>query len=728
MLGIIKTFGIVGVGFLNLVLGLIVLLQNPKKNINRVFFFLSASFSIWAFALYLYEFPWIFSSNFWIHVTYSVVILIVTFFFAFSFIFPFTNFRKAWLSAIVAGFVYLFFSAYLLFFTDSWVIDVVIRSGQKPHTVLGPGYLYWSSFGMALFIWSTINFLVKGKKSQGHQKTQISLFWVGFSLFAACSVIFDVLIPIIWKNTDYFYISVYGNLFFSLSVAYAILKHRLLDIRPIIARSVTYLFLLLMLGVLYTGGLFLVSAYIANETMSTSTLITSTFWALIMIFSFQSLRQFLEKVTNNIFYKEQYFPDELIYKLSTKMAENIQLDIMTREVLEILKDEMGISIASFLVTTRGEEFEYTTKDHNKFHSRPTSEELRLISEGNKTLIFENLEEGKVKDIFRKHGLLVFIPLMTKERRVGYLLLGEKSSGDNYYEKDIKTLKTLAPQFAVVIQNARSYEEVLHFNETLKGEVDKATSNIRAANKRLRELGQLKDEFFSIAAHELRTPLTAIQGNIALIQQYGGNCIKENKEMAEILDDVSKSSKRLIKIVNDYLDASRLEQGRVIFKEEAVDVKEIIIKVIGEVKEMLSEKGLSIELCDELKEATPPQVLGDKDRIEQVIYNLVGNAIKYTKKGGLKIRVEKEDEFLHIKFEDTGIGIAEDQRQLLFQKFQQVGEKSLDRKTSRGTGIGLYISKLLAEAMGGTLFLEKSEIGKGSTFAFSIPIAKVAKRA
>ncbi len=139
---IVQAFGTVGVGLLNLILGVIVLFQNPRKKINKVFFLLSTSFSVWAFALYLYEFPWILSSLFWIRTTYFVVILIVTFFFLFSFIFPFTSFRKAWPSAFIAGFLYLSASVYLLFFTKSWIVDVIPRLEQKPQTILGASYLY----------------------------------------------------------------------------------------------------------------------------------------------------------------------------------------------------------------------------------------------------------------------------------------------------------------------------------------------------------------------------------------------------------------------------------------------------------------------------------------------------------------------------------------------------------------------------------------------------------
>ncbi|MBU0846121.1 hypothetical protein KKH23_02935, partial [Patescibacteria group bacterium] len=508
--------------------------------------------------------------------------------------------------------------------------------------------------------------------------------------------------------------------------AYAIIKHRFLDIRLIIARSISYALLIITFSLIYAGGLFGLGTLITRSQGTTANSIVSAVLAIAIAFSFQPLRRFLEKITDKIFYKEKYDSNKLIYKLSLKMAENIQLDVLTGEILEILRDEMRISTASFLVITK-KGLEYTIKDHNTFHSQPTKEELKLISEEGKILIFEELEKGKVKNVLRKHNLSVFTPLTTKGKRVGYLLLGEKSSGDIYYDQDIKTLSILASQFAISIQNAQSYEEITKFNKTLKQEVDKATLNLQVANKRLTELGKLKDEFFSIAAHELRTPLTAIQGNTSLIQEYFGDDIRKNKDLEEMVEDVNESSKRLIKIVNDYLDASRLEQGRIVFKNKNIDIKEIITDVVAETKELATEKNLYIKLGEEIN-AKLLQVFADKDRVKQVIYNLVGNAIKYTKQGGLTIHAQEENGSLLLRFEDTGIGIDPEGQQLLFQKFQQVGENHLDRKTNRGAGIGLYISKLLVESMGGKIYLEKSEVNKGSIFTFTLPLAKVAKTA
>lgn len=229
----------------------------------------------------------------------------------------------------------------------------------------------------------------------------------------------------------------------------------------------------------------------------------------------------------------------------------------------------------------------------------------------------------------------------------------------------------------------------------------------------------REEFFAVASHEMRTPLTAIRGNMSLIRDFLGEEIK-NPEIKEMIDDTYSASVRLINIVNDFLDASRLEQGRVSLKKENFDLVKLAEEVTRELSALAEAKKIKLE-CEECPSGLPP-AFADRDRAKQIIYNLVSNAIHYTEKGGASIQIVKEGDFLKIAVRDTGMGISLENRNLLFRKFQQAGEKILARNITQSAGLGLYISKLLAEAMGGRIWLEKSEFGKGSIFAFTLPIA------
>ncbi len=233
------------------------------------------------------------------------------------------------------------------------------------------------------------------------------------------------------------------------------------------------------------------------------------------------------------------------------------------------------------------------------------------------------------------------------------------------------------------------------------------------------LERSKDEFLSIASHELRTPLTAIRGNTAMIKQFYEAQVND-EVFNEMVDDIHQSSVRLISIVNDFLDASRLEQGKIKFKASPFDLTAVLEGVAYETASIAEERDTRIVIDKTLQ--TVPQVNADKDRVKQVIYNLVGNALRFTEHGSITLAAQQQGNIIKVFVSDTGPGISEENQRILFRKFQQAGQTAFTRETSRGTGLGLYISKLLVEGMGGTIGIDHSELGKGTTFAFTLPLA------
>jgi PAS domain S-box-containing protein len=236
------------------------------------------------------------------------------------------------------------------------------------------------------------------------------------------------------------------------------------------------------------------------------------------------------------------------------------------------------------------------------------------------------------------------------------------------------------------------------------------------------LQRSRDEFFSIASHELRTPLTAIRGNTEMMIDYYKEQLKD-PDLFGMVKDVRDASIRLIDVVNDFLDMSRLEQGRVVLKSTSFDIGALVTQTLHEYDVTGSRRKLKLELLPSAKPIPP--VFADRERTRQILINVLSNAIKYTQEGGvsfsfLPIKKHGKD-LIEISIKDTGSGISPESQRLLFHKFQQATENILTRDNTRSTGLGLYISRLLCEDMGGTMRLVESEVGKGSTFAFTLPV-------
>lgn len=249
--------------------------------------------------------------------------------------------------------------------------------------------------------------------------------------------------------------------------------------------------------------------------------------------------------------------------------------------------------------------------------------------------------------------------------------------------------------------------------------------------RERELARMKTEFTSTVSHELRTPLTSILGFARLIQRRFGDVVmgkwvpdtkKEQRAVKQIntnLEVIISESNRLTKLINDVLDISKMEAGKIHWNFAQVDARTIIDQAINATHGLFTAKP-SVKLVQEMPSALPP-VVADSDRVVQVVINLISNAVKFTDSGQITVAVEQTSSRLTVKVQDQGTGISEADQKLVFEKYKQVGDVITDKPT--GTGLGLPISKEIVEMHGGKIWVE-STLGEGSTFAFSLPLATV----
>jgi signal transduction histidine kinase/CheY-like chemotaxis protein/streptogramin lyase len=240
-------------------------------------------------------------------------------------------------------------------------------------------------------------------------------------------------------------------------------------------------------------------------------------------------------------------------------------------------------------------------------------------------------------------------------------------------------------------------------------VEERTRDLSAARARAEQASRVKSEFVANISHEMRTPLNAVMGFTHLALQ-----VTEKPEVGEYLKNVHLSAKGLLGLINDILDFSKLESGRVVIVPVAFALRPFIAEIVSILSREASRKGL--EMKSIVEEPPPEWVFADRDRLRQVLVNLLGNALKFTSQGTVTLQVAPSANQLKFAVSDTGIGIPRDKQATIFEAFQQA-----DNSTSRrygGTGLGLTISKRLVESMGGQLMLT-SEPGKGSTFSFSI---------
>ena len=256
------------------------------------------------------------------------------------------------------------------------------------------------------------------------------------------------------------------------------------------------------------------------------------------------------------------------------------------------------------------------------------------------------------------------------------------------------------------------------NEELIGRMQDYAEKLEEKNKYLNRLNQLKDEFLANTSHELRTPLNGIIGIVeSMVDGATGSLTKQQKYNLTL---VSNSGKRLSNMVNDILDFTKLKNREIVLQIKPVDLKPIVEAILVLSGPMAKRKDLLLS-CD--IDESFPLVDADENRVQQILYNLIGNAVKFTEKGKIIVSAETQDGRAMISVSDTGIGIPEDKFDLIFESFEQA-DGSTEREYG-GTGLGLTITKNLVELHGGTLTVE-SKIGEGSTFTFTIPVSAANK--
>ena len=346
-----------------------------------------------------------------------------------------------------------------------------------------------------------------------------------------------------------------------------------------------------------------------------------------------------------------------------------------------------------------------TEDYIKRAGRipcPKGVTWKVINSGELTLIDDLQKDPDLGPAGRAlgHHTMLIVPIKHEEKTTGIIGFASRRVLE-LSSRDISLLSAIGNQIAVAIAKAKLYR------------------NLKEANEQLKKLDNMKDEFLSVASHELRTPMSAIKGYVSMLLE--GDFGELSHKAIGALTDVNTAVERLISLVNDMLDASRIAERRLIVKISEFDIGGICQEVADNMTSMVKDGEVKFtyrEPADKERQL----VSADIDKVRQVLFNLIGNALKFTQKGEVNIAHRFDVNLIITDVIDTGPGISPEDRGLLFQRFQQLN-KNLSGNRLGGTGLGLYISRELVRAMGGDLWLERSEIGQGTTFSFSLLRAK-----
>lgn len=426
--------------------------------------------------------------------------------------------------------------------------------------------------------------------------------------------------------------------------------------------------------------------------------------------------------------------------ISFNMLSNLELNDVLNMTVETLINTFDAALARIWLVGNGDLCEnclYKETCKNKeicLHLRVTAgiqakseEYVRIpigslkagqIAETRRPTLSNNLLTDKSiqdREWLRSKGIVSFAgyPLFAGDELLGVLAMFCRRT---ISEEEFSILGSFVNHTAMAIQNARLHSEIKELNLSLEQKVEERTAELELANAKLKKADRLKSEFLANMSHELRTPLNAIIGFAEILRD--GIVGDLNEEQKESVIDIYESGKHLLQMINDILDLSKIEAGRMELQLEEFSLSNSIEAIYSIVRDLANKKHLSLE--SEIQEDIP-NIYADQVKFKQIMYNLLSNAIKFTPEGGITTKIEFNNNEFIISVIDTGIGIEPEYQESIFDEFTQVD--SSQSRQYEGTGLGLALTKRIVELHGGKIWVESEGTGKGSKFTFTIPYQK-----
>lgn len=698
----------------NLALGLIVLLKNRGNFINT-------SFGIFAFIMSVWLVADFYSNSVFLAILsyrFSLNLNRITFFlsgmglyFLWLFAMEFTRLGYKYFRPLAIS-VGLFCLGASILSTTSLVLKGILPG--KDGVILRTGPLIWPfmAFIVGLILAIIVTFAISIPRLKGPSRVRTKIMTASLFLSLSIAAATNLILPVVFQNYRYITLGLLSTSIIVVGFTYAIVRHRLFDIRIIVTRSIAYLLLLITLAASYAFVSFRIGGMIfKNSVVSTPQQTFNVITALVLALTIQPLKHLFEKMTDKIFYRDRYDPQVLMNEVSNILASEIGLMEMSRKVRDVLVQKMRIERVDLIVLDGNRVF-VETGPYVVSKLEDLVKDLGILR--GQVLVTDEQPEGQAKEILQAYGISVLAVLRTPEDKAGYLLFGGKSNGDIYTNNDLKVIPIIADQLAVAIQNAKAYLQIQQFNKTLQIKIDDATKQLKDANASLKQLDHLKDEFISMASHQLRTPMTVVDGYVAnIIDGLYGPTNDRQKQALELVENRIQLTAGL---VADLLDLSRIEAGRFFINRTPVDLSRVVPEEVEQLKMKAQE--LDTALVYQPTAETIPVVDIDEQKTRQVIMNLIDNALAYTPKGKVVVTLETAGNQIIFKVIDNGIGVPEEEQPKLFHKFFRADNAKVARRD--GTGIGLYLVKRVIEEQGGTLIFQ-SKLNEGSTFGFRMPI-------
>lgn len=609
------------------------------------------------------------------------------------------------------------------------VVESIDARGAVVGVVFGSGSIVYFAILGIIALSVVTKLLYDTIKAKGIAKARaralLSAFGVGLGVVA----ITNVVLPAFF---DLFYLSAVGSLVVVVilaGVGYSIIKYGLFDVRLFVARSLGYFFAISVLIIIYILITIVILSQIAGQSISLMHEIPYFATALFLGFTFQPMKRFFDRISDRIFYKDNYDVQDVLNRFGKLVLGEVRLNKLLNGTLLLITDSLKTDyIEVVLVNREGKVMEdFSTSKTHKHNAIDLINAMQGVDRNILVVDRDGSADSKKDKTFKSaikamhaNDTQIIVRLKTpSSSSIGYMLIGHKRSNGMYTNQDVRLLGLISGELAVTIENSLRFEEIKNFNETLQERVDSATQNLRQANLQLQRLDEAKDEFVSMASHQLRTPLTSVKGYLSMVLE--GDVGKITSTQRQLLGEAFTSSERMVHLINDFLNVSRLQTGKFMLEMRPINLAKIVGQEVDSLQTTASAH--SMKLAYHMPSHFPILYV-DESKIRQVVMNFIDNAIYYSKEDStIVVSLGIEEGSVLLKVHDTGIGVPAEEQAHIFTKFFRAANARKQRPD--GTGVGLFLAKKVIVAHGGSMVFESKE-GEGSTFGFRLPVKKLSE--
>ena len=708
------------VALMALILGVLVLKKSKHRHDAKHWFFLVClCLAVWSAGLEVFSLAdkevTLDTASRWFYVASAVFCPALAIFTTKSFL-PSTKSTKSFICA--SSILITIFSLYIILVPEfiintSEIVTPVDFSRIPIHAV---NYVIFATFFSVFFLISMCFGYIAWRKSDPVRRKQVAIYMIGLLICSIPGFVVDLFLPAL-GDYRYIWIGPIATIIFLFAIMYSIVRYRLMDVKMAVARSVSYMLLLIALAVVYVISAYVISILVFQRSLTVDSHVNlmNMILAMVLAVVYQPVKKIFDKFTDRVFYYGEYDADTFTREISKILTYTADLQLLTRRVGNYIATSLKAEKVAFCIPEKGI---YGRAGRRRISV--VEEDVRRIMDYYykncsfpEVILANQVKDPELKKLLDIHRTKIVMPLLHQNQETGILFLGEhKSLG--YSSRDIEMLESIAGELAVSIRNSLSLEEINELNKSLQRKIDEATKELRFSNRQLQRLDEAKNEFISMASHQLRTPLTSIKGYLDMMLE--GDLGKITPTQRAVLREAFSSSERMVRLINDFLNVSRLQTGKFNIDKQKIDIAQILRDEVALLKVVADQRSVEMNLKIDKK---VPLIAADSEKIRQVILNMIDNAIYYSdphKK--VVISLKNNNDMIEFTVKDSGIGVPKSEQANLFGKFFR--GTNARKKRPDGTGVGLFLARKVILSHDGEMIFE-SEEGKGSTFGFKLPV-------